>query len=212
MRYFLKELLEPISYLLYGFLLFAAYAARKVEMYKLLSLYYVFASAMLFIANAENDAHRNSDWNYNFLFLVCILVFSYYYYHICQAIIKRRFIINCCLANTATFFYFMIKKNGLFTYNTYAYALAFISIIIYSLFYYQQVLQQVSEESILRKFDFWLVSANLFYYMGAFIVVLFYDYSDLTIRGELWGAQSIVLFMSCLIAFRGYIATIKKDT
>lgn len=206
MRYFLKELLEPISYFIYCLILWATYTKSKSALYKSLAFYYAFASLILFVANAENDAGLLSDWNYNLLFLVSICVFSYYYYHLCATLYQRRFIISSCIANMLTFIYFDIVKARFWSYNNYVYAFAFICIIIYSLFYYRNIIKQVSEENILRKFDFWLVSANLVYILGSFIVVLIYNDTELSIHGDLWGIQSLILFISSFIALKGYIA------
>ncbi len=212
MRYFLKELLEPVSYLIYCLVLWAAYRRSKSLRYKPLAFYYGFASVILFIANAENDAGLLSDWNYNILFLVCICAFSYFYYHLCPYPYQKIFIRNACLANGLVFIYFDVIRAQFWIYNNYVYAFAFICIIIYSLFYYRNVLHQVSEENILHQFDFWLVSANFVYFLGAFIIVLIYNDTELSIHGDLWGIQSIVLFISSGLVLKGYTAMrMKKE-
>ncbi len=210
MRYFLKELLEPIAYLIYCIILLATYRVKKTLPYKSLAFYYAFATLLLFLANAENNAGILSDWNYNVMFLVNICVLSYYYYGLCTARHQRQFILNSCGANVLVFIYFDIINGQFQSYNNYVYAFAFICVIVYSLFYYRNVLHQVSEENILHKFDFWLVSANFVYFLGAFIIVLIYNDTELSIHGDLWGIQSIVLFISSLIALMGYLAIIRK--
>lgn len=210
MKYFLKELLEPTTYFIYCLILYAAYVEWKSVQYKLLFFYYFFASLLLYSAVVQMEMNILTDWDYNIFFLVTALVFSYYYYGLYRSAFKKKLAAVCCLVNILAFVYFNIIKNGFQLYNSFEYAIVFLSIIVYSLFYYHDVLMNVNEENILLRFDFWLVSANLFYFLGAFIVVVLYDYTPPNLHGDLWTIQSIVLFISSLLALYGYLMVKKK--
>jgi hypothetical protein len=210
-KYFLKEFTEPIAYLIYCIALFATYKVRKNRSYKLLAFYDAIASLLLFAAIVQNELEIDNDWNYNVVFLLAICVYSYYYHSLLKSLYKRRFILFCCIANIILFLYFNVI-NGKFAgnYNNYVYAIVFISIVVYTFLYFQDLLLNVSEESILHKFDFWLVSSNLLYFLGAFIVILYYAYAEDSMRGSVWIIQSLVLFISALITLNGYFVTARK--
>ena len=211
MKYILKEFTEPIAYLIYCIVLFAVYRLRKHPSYKLLAVNYAIASILLFAAIIQNELDVDNDWNYNVVFLLTICSYSYYYYSLSKSSYKRQFIVTCCIANILLFLYFNVI-SGKFenSYNNYVYAFVFISIVIYSFLYFQDLLLNVSEESILHKFDFWLVSANLLYFLGAFIVILFYAYAEGSMRGIVWIIQSLILFISALITLNGYFVTTRN--
>jgi len=210
-RYILKEFTEPIAYLIYCIALFAMYRVRKNRTYRLLAVYDAISSLLLFAAIIQNELDVDNDWNYNVVFLLAICVYSYYYHSLLNSTFKRIFIVCCCISNILLFLYFNVI-NGKFNdnYNNYVYAFVFISIVVYTFLYFQDLLLNVSEESIWHKFDFWLVSANLLYFLGAFIVILFYAYAEDSIRGNIWIIQSLVLFISALIVLNGYIVTARK--
>ena len=211
MKYFLKEFTEPIAYFIYCIILFATYAARRWVVYKTLGFYYGLAAALLFAATAQNSFGIDNNWNYNVLYLTTICASSYYYYSLYRSVPKQRFVIVCCVLNLLAFFYFnVIAGQFQAYYHNYAYAFVFLSIVAYSLLYFQELLLNVNEESILSKFDFWLVSANLFYFLGAFLVILFYAYADASIRSSVWILQSIILFISSLIALNGYVVVARQ--
>ncbi len=212
MHYFLKEFTEPIAYFIYCIVLRAVYNVKKEFKYKLLSGYYATASVLLIAAYIQNELKLDNNWNYNLLFPLCICMFSYYYYSLTTMPYKKRFIVNCCITNMLFFLYVNIFE-GQFTYNYHNYlnAFVFISIVIFSFFYFQDVLLNITEESILHKFDFWLVSANLIYFLGAFIVILFYAYADKSSRSSIWIVQSMILFISSLIALNGYFVVARNN-
>src|SRR4029079_18699279 len=133
--------------------LFATYRLRRIPSYKLLSVNYAIASLLLFAAIIQNELDIDNDWNYNVVFLLAICSYSYYYYYLSKSSLKRQFIVGCCIANILLFLYFNVI-SGKFqnNYNNYVYASVFISIVVYAFLYFQDLLLNVSEESILHKF------------------------------------------------------------
>ena len=208
MRYFLKELLEPIAYFVYTILLLLTYRAKKRWPYKMMACYYAFAVVMLLIATWENSQTPAiiSNYNYNLMFLVATCVVTTYYYWLCQQPQHRRFIRWCGIANLCLFVITDIFGGMFNTYNKYTYGFLYISIISYSLIYFREVLGNISEKNVLHHFDFWLVCSGFFYSLGAFVIVVSYLDVDPSINGELWGVQSIVLFTSSFLTLYGYIA------
>lgn len=208
MRYFLKELLEPIAYFVYFVILLAAYRVNKRWPYKMLACYYAFAVVMLLVATYENGLEPPilSNYNYNLMFLAATCALTRYYYWLCRQPLHKRIILWCGIANVLLFIATDIFGGMFFTYDKYTYGLLFMSIISYSLLYFRQVLGNIGEENVLRGFDFWFVSGNFFYSLGAFVIVVLYLDVDLAINGDLWGIQSIVLFVSSFLTFNGYMA------
>jgi len=90
-------------------------------------------------------------------------------------------------------------------YNTPVYASTFISIVAYSLLYFDQVIRNVNELEILKQFDFWLVSGYLIYFLSSFFIIIFYDEVPLRHRAFLWSLQNMVLFISASLTFSGYL-------
>src|ERR1700712_3036571 len=77
LRAFLKDHLELVDYLIYTILLFLSFRKSRLVRYKVLFYYYLAATALLLEASIFYNMDNN--WNYNLLFLVTIIVFSWYF-------------------------------------------------------------------------------------------------------------------------------------
>jgi hypothetical protein len=62
--------------------------------------------------------------------------------------------------------------------------------------YFEELLRNVNEISILHRFDFWLVAGYLMYFLSCFFIVFLYDNVDVNLRAILWSFQNIVLCVS----------------
>lgn len=203
---FFKNFLEPLAYLVYAFLLLMAIDRRSPIAKKILFIYYLVALFLTYYANYLSFTKTQGDNNYlyNLFFLITICVFSYYFYNLLTARVRKMIVLFLLLINLTLFIFYDIlsgKFDG--TYNNYVTATCFLSIVVYSLLYFYQILKNVNELNILHEFNFWLISGYLLYFLGSFFIVLFYPEMPTGLRGVVWAFQNIILFTSAVIALAG---------
>lgn len=173
---------------------------------KVLFCYYFAATLLIFYASllAHYKTFGDNNWIYNLFFLLTITVFSYYFHQLFynkqkKIIVRLLFIINVCL-----FIYIDILLKRFFDQiSNYTSAFCFLSIVIYALLYFDQVIRNVSEVNILHQFNFWLVSGYLLYFLSCFFIILFYVYAGINGRRTIWTLQNIILFLSSVITLTG---------
>ena len=205
---FLKNFLEPLSYLLYTFLLILVLNNKSPVHRKALFMYYIIAVIITYYANFLSyiKTHGDNNYLYNLFFFITICFFSYYFYNIITGRIKKYVIAFLFLLNLFLFVEYDVVLNQFHdTYNNYVTATCYVSLVVYCLFYFDQLLRNVNELNILHEFDFWLVSAYLIYFLGAFFIILFYKDKEAPQRAIIWSFQNIILFTSALIALTGNI-------
>ncbi len=203
---FLKNFLEPISYLLYTFLFLIAITNNKSIKRKVLFVYYLLAVTLTYYASFLSFVKTMGDNNflYNLFFFITICTFSYYFYNILIGRIKKYAVAFLFVLNLFLFIeYDIVLGQFNDTYNNYVTATCYISVVIYCLFYFDQLLRNVNEVNILHEFDFWLISGYLIYFLGAFFIILFYKDKNESQRAIIWAFQNIILFASALIALTG---------
>ncbi len=203
---FFKNFLEPLAYLLYTFLLIASINNNSPIAKKILFLYYLVALFLTYYANYLSFIKTAGDNNYlyNLFFFITICTFSYYFYNLINRRIDKIVIIFLFIINVILFVtYDIINQKFHGTYNNYVTATCFLSIVVYSLLYFYQILNNVNELNILHEFDFWLISGYLFYFLGSFFIILFYSEIVTELRGLVWAFQNIILLTSALIALTG---------
>lgn len=207
MESFLKNFLEPFSYLIYAVVLYIKLATDQTFEKKVLFVYYLCATVLLLAASflviyTEEDIDNN--WLYNIFYLITICILSYYFYQILNNKVKKYVVTFLLIINLILFIiYDIIFKQFYNEFNGYVFAICFLSIVIYALLYFDQLLRNVSELNILYKFDFWLVSGYLFYFLGCFFLILFYESATVEQRGNVWTLQNVILFLSSLITLSG---------
>jgi hypothetical protein len=218
---FLKNFLEPFSYFIYATALFIKLGRDKTFEKKVLFIYYLCSTFLLFVASflvIYTAADIENNWLYNIFYLITICILSYYFYKILNNKIKKYVIIFLLVINVILFVFYDII-SGLFYYvfydiisglfyhgfNEYVYAICFISIVVYALLYFDQLLRNVNEHNILYEFNFWLVSGYLLYFLGCFIIILFYRSVNVDERGSIWSLQNIILFLSSVVTLTGYL-------
>lgn len=205
---FFKNFLEPFSYLIYAIIFFLNFSKDKASEKKVLFIYYLCATILLLIAsiNAMYVEQIGNNWLYNIFYLITICVLSYYFYKILNTRRKKVAVILLLMCNLVTFIVSDIIVNNFFKeFNDKIYAICFICIVIYALLYFDQLLRNVTEQNILYQFDFWLVSGYLIYFLGSFIIILFYRSVDINDSGNVWALQNIILFLSSVITLTGYL-------
>jgi uncharacterized membrane protein len=123
----------------------------------------------------------------------------------------RLLVVLLSIINLVDFAYFNFPLiHFLNRYNTYQYAISFITIIMYCLLHFYHALDNVSNEDLLMSFNFWLSCGYLIYFLGAFVFVLYYDGATSRQRGNMWGAQNAILTFSSLVTLIGLLKA-RKD-
>lgn len=169
---------------------------------KVLLVYYLFATLLLFVAcYTKVDVINNSI--YNIFFFTTIIIFSYYFKSILYNRLKKNIIDFLLVINSVLFIKTDLVFNQLSGYNTDVYAITFLSIVVYALFYFDQVLRNVNELNLLHQFDFWLVSGYLLYFLSSFFIILFYYEVEINQRAVLWSLQNFILFLSSVLTITG---------
>lgn len=205
---FLKNFLEPLSYLLYTLLLILVLNRQSPMYRKVLFVYYVLVVIITYYANFLSyiKTHGDNNYLYNIFFLLTISFISYYFYRIITGKAKRYIIIALLLLNLFLFVeYDVIMSQFRNSYNHYVTAACYVSVVIYCLLYFDQLLRNVNEVNILHQFDFWLISSYLIYFLGAFFIILYYKEKSELQRAIIWSFQNLILFTSALIALMGNI-------
>ena len=201
MRYFFKDFLEPLSYLIYVISFLIILKKNKSILRGFLFIYYLFATLTLFVAIFSNV----NNWIYNIFFFVTVCVFSYYFHTIISNTWKKLVITISLGINFIIFFLYNVVLHRLHHYNTHAFAVNFLSIVVYAIFYFFELIRNIDETVLLDKFDFWFVSASILYFIGSFSIICFYEQISVDQRALLWSLQNIVLFLSSLITLTGSV-------
>ena len=200
MEEFLKHDLEPLSYLVYCLAVIIILKKQRPFRRKLLGLYYILASIIIAIACHSDDQVNRILYN-NFFFLT-ICVFSFYYHDLVKNSMKKKVILGLFVLNLALFIKIVVS-NQLMEINNYSYAITYLTVVIYTLLFFDQVLRNVSELNILHQFDFWLAAGYLMYFLSCFFIILFYDNVEVKYRALLWSVQNIILLFSALLTLAG---------
>ena len=202
MRHFFKDVLEPFSYLIYAVSVFISLNSSRSIKRKVLFVYYLFATIVLFAA-CYTEEDRINKLIYNIFFFITISVFSYYFKSLLFNRTKENIIIILFVINLFLFIRSDIIFRQVLEYNTDVYAITFVSIVVYTLFYFDQVISNVNELNPLHQFDFWLVSGFLLYFLSSFFIILFYYEVEVNQRAVLWSLQNIILFISSVLTLIG---------
>lgn len=202
MRFLFKDQLEPFSYLLYAIAIIIILFRSKKIRFRALLFYYLSASFLLLIA-CYTMSDRLNRIIYNVFFLVTSFVLFYYFNSILVNKVKKIVIKILFTVNLVFFIIFDVILGRLADVNNLVYSIVFISIVVYALLYFEQLIRNVNELNLLTQFDFWLVSGFLLYFFSSFFIVLFYDDIDINQRALLWALQNIILFLSSILTITG---------
>lgn len=143
---------------------------------------------------------------YNIFYLVTICILSWYFYQLFNSNIKKATVTLLLVTNVIIFISNDIFFGHFFnSFNDQQYAICFISVVIYALLYFDQLLRNITEQNILYQFNFWIVSGYLLYFLGSFIIILFYRSVNIDDSGDVWALQNIILFLSSVVTLTGYL-------
>jgi hypothetical protein len=209
MKDFFKNGLEPLSYLIYAISIFIMLRRNKSVRREVLFVFYLIAIVIIWVACYTTNIKLNRLL-YNVYFFLTVGVFSYYF----KSLVIRRFkkyIVNILLViNLVVFINTAIISLQHFEINNYFYAITYLTIVIYTLLYFDDVLKNVSELKLLHQFDFWLVSGYLLYFLSCFFIIFFYENIDINLRATLWSLQNIILFLSSVLTISASIWIYRK--
>lgn len=206
---FFKNFLEPFSYLIYAIVFFLEIRRDRAFKKKVLFVYYLCAIVLLLVASFMAMYVTNqidNTWLYNTFYLITVCVHSYYFYHLLNNKTKKYTAIFLLSINLILFIVYDIILEHFFNkFNGYIIAICFLSIVVYALLYFDQLLRNVNELNILYQFDFWLVSGFLLYFLGCFFIILYYESANIDQRGDIWALQNAIIFLSSVVTLTGYL-------
>lgn len=210
MRSFFVHYSEVVSYLIYAIIFAVRWFLLRRRSDAVLLFFYGNSACILLTGIIFND---DNDWTYNLVFLETIICLSWFFYQQYNAYKRRRALLVILTINLLLYAYYIGIHQLVHSYNSYLFAVTFISVVLYGLLYFRQLFENIEDDDILDNFTFWLVSSYLIHYFGAFCIILFYNKATNTdLRGNLWGMHNIILFASAVIASIGHARTIKKST
>lgn len=208
MKQLLSDYLEPLSFLIY-FASFSFYVWRiqRMPRYGVLAGFYAIAAGMMAISMT---LQVNTQF-YNVLYLLSTLSLGYYFISILDN--KTKKYISAALVATVVIYFVLSTALGWDDYlDSRGHALASLMLLCMMFMYYQQFMNDVSDESIVMNFDFWFVSSQLLYQMGSFGIFLSYNYFTQKVLPDgnytkenrdtltyLWMVHNVLLFLSALI-------------
>lgn len=137
---------------------------------------------------------------------ICI---SAYFYSILNRPIQKLVVVVASLTNIVYYLVNNIIARSPKVFDSLAYVILSSTVVIFVFMFMYQLLNEVKEEPLSLNFDFWFVSSQLFYFLGAFAIFLTYGYltnrlldNNITINyamAWLWGFHNVLLFLSALI-------------
>lgn len=198
MKDFFKNGLEPLSYLIYAIAIFIAIRKNKLIKKEVLFIFYLLAIVIILVACYTTNMLLNRIL-YNLYFFITISVFSYYFRSLLSTKTKKNIVNILFIINLILFINICLVSHQFFEINNYFYAIIYLTIIVYALLYFHDVLKNVNEIKLLHQFDFWLVSGYLLYFLSCFFIIFFYENVDISLRATLWSLQNSILFLSSLL-------------
>ena len=209
---FIKNELEPFSYLIYLFAIFFEYKREKSVLKGVLLAFYFFSFLSLsYACKIALDENDNNNWIYNIHYIVSSIVFGYFFFRVLS---DRNLRLLSMLLFGFTFLVLVITSYFIqkTVFNSYGSALLFIVIVLSCFLFLRQKFKSVNEEPLFLRFDMWLVSGYLLYFLGAFLVILMYRYytnklppEKQYLLADIWAVQNVLLFVSSLLVLIGFL-------
>ena len=205
---FINNYLEPIGYFIYLIALWL-YARRYKEKLITALLAYCFLTFVVMLT-ASLMVKYYSGANillYNIHAFLTIVFLGFYFRNLFHSKAKVRAV---TLVASLIVFYLLVKNIVLQDYQLFdsmGYSLVSAAVVFFVLMYFHQLLSNVTDQNILRNFNFWLASGYLIYFAGSFIIFLSYYYLTTQILATytaqerellttLWGVHNMLLFVS----------------
>ena len=213
-EYLANDLLEPVSYALcLFFLLFYIRKNKKVKL-GLLAVYFFAATLLMLLAAYVNP----NILLYSILSLVSVVFLGLYFYNTYFLKWKKRLTIAIILVQCGYF----VVSNFIFSppaiFDSAGHVLQSIGIVIMAFLFMHQILTNVTEEPLSDNFDFWFVSTQLIYHLGAFGIFLTYGYltkrilrsglyslENRNLISNVWLVHNVLLFLTALLLAAGIL-------
>lgn len=212
----ITNFLEPLSYFIYlaAFLLYCKNEGNGKT--KIALFFYLFAGILLSFASVLAQMGKGNVFIYDYLLLpFSILFFSLYFKQILKAK-KQRIALVLFTVNVLSFIFRAIMNNHQVYFDSTGFALLNITVVICCFLFFSQKLNEISESSLFRDFNFWVVCSFLISFSGSFVVLLTYYYLSKKIVLSyiapnrhlltlLWGIPNVLLFVGSLFTLTGII-------
>ena len=204
----LNYLLEPSSYALsFLFLLFYTRKNKQVKIRVLVVYYFIATLLMIRAVYVESNIEL-----YNLLCLLTFVCLGTYFYYTYEVKWKKRLVIILCLLHGVYFVSYNLVLPPALLFDSAGHVFLSIGIVIMTFLYMHQILTNVTEEPLSYNFDFWFVSTQLIYHVGAFGIFLTYRYltqrilpTDLyshdnrVLIGNVFVVHNVLLFLTSLL-------------
>ncbi len=200
--------LEPLAYGTCCLFIFYYTRQSKKVKWRVIAVYYFLATVLMIRA-----AYASSNIEiYNLLCLLTHTCLGAYFYYSLNTRLKKRIVLVLCVVDAG----YYITSNLLFPshamFDSTGYVILSIGIVLMAFMFMHQILTNITEDPLSLNFDFWFVSSQLIYHLGAFAIFLTYQYltkkilpADLysfenrTLLMQVWGVHNVLLFLSSII-------------
>lgn len=160
---------------------------------------------------------------YNVLYLLSGLSFTYYFYCVVSGRLKRWIIVILGMSIVVYFLFRNAIVGDEQYFDSMGYVVCSIAIIIMIFLYYHSLLNQITEEPLSHRFDFWFISSQFIYYVGSFGIFLTFNYlTRKVIENELynkvnrrwltylWGVHNVLLAISVIVTGIGLMWVLRS--
>jgi len=174
---------------------------------RILAGYYLILSILMVGALVAS----NNIALYRWLYLLSAISLGTYFYQLMTSVKRRLVVLLLIMINAAYFLNANIFHDGTPVFDSLAFVILSACITILIFMYMYQLLSRVTADPLSLNFDFWFVSSQLIYYLGAFAIFLTYGFMTNKVLTNdaldkytnvltwLWGFHNVLLFLSALI-------------
>lgn len=210
--FFIKNFLEPFSFLIFAVAFLLEYRTNKSMREKVLFVYYLLGTIIIsYACIIALDYAKDNNWLYNIHYFFSALVFGYYFNGILIKKINKTIVTLLFSAVAINFIVTdLILTHSYF--NSFSNAFLFLCMVISSLIYFKELLINMNEKNILLNFNLWLISGYIIYYLGGFLIILSYGYftdkftfEQRSILGDLWSVLNVLLFVTSIFTLSSQI-------
>jgi hypothetical protein len=216
---FLKSFLEPLSCLIYCITLGREYQLHHLKREAVLCIYYFIATAILSYAAYLGINYLDNNWLYTIHYLFSAFIFAYYFTRILSKKINKIIVYFLFGITILNFLYTTIVFPKSY-FNSMGAAGFFLASVVSSFLFYREFLSKPSEKNILFNFEVWLISGYILYFLGSFLIILFYNYFSGRSRfnyekeivlGDLWAVQNVLFFVASIITLASHLWTAYRN-
>jgi hypothetical protein len=209
-KYFIAHTLEPISlFLFFCALLFWSRKDKRGIIKVLIGFYLLSGLLILKIMTVKSGTSATNIHLYSLSCLLKAFGICAFFFNVLKRKWQRGAAIVGCVINGAYYIFNNIIRETPGVFDSLAYVILSSTIVMLIFMFMHQLLNEVTEEPLSLNFDFWFVSSQLFYFLGAFAIFLTYGYLtnrviSSTVRTNttltwLWGFHNVLLFLSAII-------------